>query len=82
MTTNNYICPTKFCCNMSFSSQNNPKDLDSAYLDFCDCFGRKKTPSYNQRNTVFEDIDTNALYVILITGSICTCFIYKSLFAR
>ena len=34
---------------------NNPKDLDPSYkmdLDLCDCFGRKKTLSYNQRNTV------------------------------
>ena len=34
---------------------NNPKDLDPSYkmdLDFWDCFGRKKTLSYNQRNTV------------------------------
>ena len=34
---------------------NNPKDLDpsdKADLDFWDCFGRKKTPSYKPRNTV------------------------------
>ena len=34
---------------------NNPKDLDPSYktdLDLWDCFGRKKTPSYNRRNTV------------------------------
>ena len=34
---------------------NNPKDLNPSYkmdLDFWDCFGRKKTPSYKQRNTV------------------------------
>ena len=34
---------------------NNPKDLDPAYkmdLDFWDCFGRKISPTYNQRNTV------------------------------
>ena len=34
---------------------NDPKDLDPSYktdLDLCDCFGRKKTPSYNRRNTV------------------------------
>ena len=33
----------------------NPKDLDLSYqmdLDFLDCFGRKKTPSYNLRNMV------------------------------
>ena len=35
---------------------NNPKDLDPSYkmdLDLWDCFGQKKTLSYNQRNTVF-----------------------------
>ena len=34
---------------------NNLKDLDPSYkmdLDFWDCFGRGKTPSYNRRNTV------------------------------
>ena len=34
---------------------NNPKDLDPSYkmdLDFGDCFGREKTLSYSQRNTV------------------------------
>ena len=34
---------------------NNPKDLDLSYkmdLDLWDCFGRKKTLSYNLRNTV------------------------------
>ena len=34
---------------------NNAKDLDLSYkmdLDFWDCFGREKTPSYKQRNTV------------------------------
>ena len=34
---------------------NSPKDLDPSYkmdLDLWDCFGRKKTPSYNRRNTV------------------------------
>ena len=34
---------------------NNPKDLDPSDktdLDFWDCFGRKKTPSYKRRNTV------------------------------
>ena len=34
---------------------NNPQDLDLSYkldLDFWDCFGRKKTLSYNQRNAV------------------------------
>ena len=34
---------------------NNPKDLDLSCkmdLDLLDCFGRKKTASYNRRNTV------------------------------
>ena len=34
---------------------NNPKDLGPSYkmdLDSWDCFGRKKAPSYNRRNTV------------------------------
>ena len=34
---------------------NNLKDLDLSYktdLDFWDCFGRGKPPSYKQRNTV------------------------------
>ena len=34
---------------------NNPKDLDLSYktdLDLWDCFGWKKTPSFNRRNTV------------------------------
>ena len=38
---------------------NNPKDLDPSYktdLDFWDCFGRKKTPSYKRRNTVTESL--------------------------
>ena len=45
----------KFCYNTSFIFLNNPKYLDPSYkmdLDIWDCFGRKKTPSYNQRNTV------------------------------
>ena len=34
---------------------NNPKDLDLSYktdIDLWDCFGRKKTLSYNRRNMV------------------------------
>ena len=45
----------KCCCNKTFTFQNNPKDLDPSFktdLDFGDCFGSKKTPSYNRRNTV------------------------------
>ena len=40
---------------MNFTLSNNPKDIDPPYktdLDFSDCFGRKITPSYNQRDTV------------------------------
>ena len=36
-------------------SLNNPKGLDPSPktgLDFCDGFGRKKTPSYNRRNKI------------------------------
>ena len=36
---------------------NNPKDLDPSYktdLDLWDCFGRKKTQSYNRRNTAIN----------------------------
>ena len=36
---------------------NNPKDLDPSYktdLDFWDCFGRKKGPSYKRRNMVLH----------------------------
>ena len=35
--------------------QNIPKDLDPSYkmdLDLWDCFGREKSPSYNQRNMI------------------------------
>ena len=35
--------------NFVVRGDNNPKDLDPSYdmdLDFWDCFGRKKTPSY------------------------------------
>ena len=40
---------------MSFTLPKNPKDLDQYYktdLDFEDCFGRKKTLTYDRRNTV------------------------------
>ena len=36
---------------------NNPKDIDPSYktdLDSCHCSRRKKTPSYNRRNTVLR----------------------------
>ena len=45
----------KFCYNTSYALPKQPKDLDLFYkmdLGFWDCFGMKKTPSYNQRNTV------------------------------
>ena len=47
----------KFCYNTNFTLPKNPKDLDLSYktdLDLWDCFGRKKNPSYNQRNTVIS----------------------------
>ena len=45
----------KFCYIPILPFLNNPKDLDPSYkmdLDLWDCLGRKKTLSYNQRNTV------------------------------
>ena len=45
----------KFCYNTNFTLPNNPKDLDPSCkmdLDLLDCFGRKKTLSYNRRNRV------------------------------
>ena len=36
---------------------NNYKDLDPSYetdLDFWDCFGKKKNPSYNRRNAILS----------------------------
>ena len=41
---------------------NNPKDLDPSYktdLDLWDCFGRKSTPSYIQRNTVITPVSSD-----------------------
>ena len=55
MSTNNQISPTQFAVIRVLPFLNNPKDLDLSYktdLDFWDCFGRKKTPSSNRRNTV------------------------------
>ena len=54
MTTKNEISPMKFCY-MILPFLNSHKDLDPSYkmdLDFWDCFGRKKTASYNRSNTV------------------------------
>ena len=44
----------KFCYNMNFTLPKQSKDLDPYKMDlgFGVCFGRKKNPSYNQRNTV------------------------------
>ena len=45
----------KFRYITNFTFLNNPKDLDLSYktdLDLLDCFGRKKTLSYNRRNMV------------------------------
>ena len=58
MTTNNLISPMKFCYNTIIQVLpflNNLKDLDSSYkldLNVWECFIRKKTLSYNRRNTV------------------------------
>ena len=57
MSTNNQISPMQFCCYTGFTLPKQSKDLDPSYkmdLDFWDCFGRKKTPSYKRRNTVTE----------------------------
>ena len=46
---------------------NNPKDLDPSYkmdLDLWDCLGRKKTLSYNQRNTI------NYLFYPFLSGAL------------
>ena len=55
MSTNNQSVLRNFAVIRVLPFQNNPKDLDLSYkmdLDFWDCFGRKKTPSYKRRNTV------------------------------
>ena len=47
----------KVCYNTNLPILNNPKDLDPSYkmdLDLWGCFGRKKTLSNNQRNTVLR----------------------------
>ena len=59
MTSNNQISPMKFFAIIpTLPFLNNSKDLDPFYktdLDLWDCFGRKKTLSYNRRNAVFDD---------------------------
>ena len=55
MSTKNQISPMQFAVIRALPFLNNPKDLDPTHkmdLNFWDCFGRKKTPSYKQRNTV------------------------------
>ena len=58
MTTNNKISTMKFCCNTNSPFTNSPKNLELSYkidldfLDFSDCYGRKKTLSYYLRHTV------------------------------
>ena len=47
----------KFCYNTNSTLPKQCHDLDPSYktdLELLDCFGRKKAPSYNQRNTVVE----------------------------
>ena len=49
MSTNNQSVLFNFAVIRFLPFLNNPKDLDPSYkmdLDFWDCFGRKKTPSY------------------------------------
>ena len=61
MTTNNYICPMKFCYNIQFTL---PKQSQRPWSDLQDrarCLelfwkGKKQTLSYNQRNTVGQGI--------------------------
>ena len=48
---------------------NNPKDLDLSYkmdLDFWDCFGRRKKPSYKRRNAVGGMASGYDLYEVLL----------------
>ena len=57
MTSNNLIKLMKFCYNTSFTLPEHSQDLDPSYkmdIDFWECFERKKTQSYNGRNTVNE----------------------------
>ena len=47
---------------------NNLKDLDPSYkmdLDFWDCFGREKPPSYKWRNTVSSQLHIKSKVLIL-----------------
>ena len=47
----------KFCYNTNSTLPKQCHDLDPSYktdLELLDCFGRKKAPSYNRRNTVVE----------------------------
>ena len=63
---------------------NNPKDLDPSYktdLDFWDCFGSNKNPSYNRRNTVCQNISYSTItagtnienHMIIVLGSCHAC---------
>ena len=57
MTTNNHISPIcSFAIIQVLPFLNTPKHLDPSYkmdLDVWDCFGRKRTLSYNRRNMVY-----------------------------
>ena len=79
MSTNNKISPLQFCCNTSLPILNNPKCLDLSYktdLDFWNCFGRKITPSYNRRNTVWHVKPVNSdepmhLHILMQVFPVC-----------
>ena len=48
----------KFCYNTNFTL---PKQSQRSRSVLQDCFGRKKTPSYIQRNTVSHTVITNSV---------------------
>ena len=55
ISTNNKISPMKFCYDTSFILPKQSQISGSSYktdLDFLNCFGKKKTPSYDRRNLV------------------------------
>ena len=57
MTTYNLISCVKFCYNTSLTFLNEALDLSYKMdLDFWNCFGRKKTLSYNRRNKVVKNL--------------------------
>ena len=62
----------KFSYNTNLTLPKQSKDLDRSYkmdLDLWDCFGRKKTPSYNQRNMV---VSLSPISVLVTARTLCT----------